>query len=119
MTDDPTPTRDRLPIVGKLNWRIRRGWIRLVCAPVSATARRAQAALRTVITGKERGRKEAHSRCMCHHVRMRGKVFAVGKQSQDTAVSIRTPELLEGISHRIGRGRNESSAHRLSVPWPT
>ena len=38
----------------------------------------------------------------------------MGKQRQDTAVSIRTPELLEGISHRIGRGRNESSAHRLS-----
>src|ERR1700757_2612014 len=105
MTGDPTPTRDRLPIVGKPNWRTRRGWIRLVCAPVSARARRAHASLRTVITGRERGRKDAHSRGMSHHVWMWRRVFAMDKQCQDTAVSIRTPELLEGIGHRIGRGR--------------
>src|SRR5467141_1709365 len=114
MNGDPTPTRARSPRGGKPNWRTRRGWIRLICAPVSARARRAQASLRTVITGRERGRKDAHARGMCHHVRMWCRVFAVGKQRQDTAVSIRTPELLEGISHRIGRGRNESGAHRLS-----
>src|SRR5262245_24753429 len=112
-TDEPIPTIVSSPVVGRPNWRTSRGWMRLVWAPVSARARIAQASLRTVRIGSECGRNDAHSRGICYHGGPRFRVLPMGEQGQHPAVSVRTPELLKGVGHRISSHRHQSVSYRF------
>ncbi len=81
---------------------------------VSARARIAQAPLRTVMTGSECGRNDAHSRGICHHGGPRFRVLPMGEQGQYPAVSVRTPESLKGVCQRIGGYRHQSGSYRFT-----